>query len=108
MDNALTDLKHSPGPWRLADTDVVADAFGEEVLIAGVYAGGYTRGGNGNRERLEANARLIAAAPELLEALKAILADCGETTMDGYVENSIHSDEVNKARAAISKATGAA
>jgi hypothetical protein len=53
-----------------------------------------------------ADARLIAAAPELLEALERLLADCGEAMSDGYVENSIHSNEVELARAAIAKARG--
>lgn len=53
------------------------------------------------------DARLIAAAPDLLEALTNLLADCGETMADGYVENSIHSNEVEAARAAIARATGA-
>lgn len=49
---------------------------------------------------LLANARLIAAAPELLEALSGFLAEFGDKT-----DNNAN---VRKARAAIAKATGAA
>jgi hypothetical protein len=54
----------------------------------------------GDKGTYLANARLIAAAPDLLEALKAIIAD------------GVHSDVVphlqDKARAAIAKAEGGA
>ena len=50
----------------------------------------------------EANARLIAAAPDLLEALKEML-DNHEDACTGYGEGA-----AEKARAAIAKATGAA
>lgn len=47
----------------------------------------------------EANARLIAAAPELLEALRDLLND-----YDGGIEPG-ESTLIDKARAAIAKAT---
>jgi hypothetical protein len=49
----------------------------------------------------EANARLIAAAPELLEALKTIL----DVAEDGSLDQMTMSDGIhNIARAAINKA----
>jgi hypothetical protein len=54
---------HSPGPWRWAERDgddCLLDAAGEEVIA-------------GERACLSADARLIAAAPELLEALRGVL-----------------------------------
>jgi len=61
---------HTPGPWRVGPVDdtVVTDADGKEVAaIDGDY--------NSPDEwpRMEANARLIAAAPELLDALKRLI-----------------------------------
>lgn len=60
----------------------------------------------------EANARLIAAAPELLEALKAAI-DCGMVPITSASEGgaSKHSRQVQVAdtiRAAIAKAEGTA
>lgn len=53
----------------------------------------------------EADARLIAAAPELYEALVACVADM-ETTEDFYGKHPAAQDVIANARAALSKATG--
>ena len=90
--------QHIPGPWRVtahgggeytveAHTETVAtsvDETGEECAWA---------------EHTEANARLIAAAPDLLEALQASLK---------LIELSVpfEGEVTRKARAAIAKATG--
>jgi hypothetical protein len=50
--------------------------------------------GAGDDAETQANARLIAAAPDLLEALRAML------------EDDDHGEACSKARAAIAKATG--
>jgi hypothetical protein len=61
-----------------------------------------------------ADARLIAAAPELLEALQGMLNIVSDSYgVDGYhlngeiAEWDEFSDEINAANAAIAKATGA-
>jgi len=87
--------KHTPGPWYEAKTGntqglVVDEQTGANVAV--VYD--------------KANARLIAAAPELLETLKTIVADY-EERMELYPEangqpNRIHVMKLG--RAAISKA----
>lgn len=90
--------KHTRGPWNYNDN---SDAGGLVVWAA-------------NRDRVarvcwygkqsetpyatEANARLIAAAPELLEAAQGILVD----DMFRYLPN----EYIAKVRAAIAKATG--
>ena len=55
----------------------------------------------GDDEELEANARLIAAAPDLLEALERLLAAAEKTTFSDQFPQ-----ECENARAALSKATG--
>jgi len=60
--------KHTPGPWKIIrlDNEVYINPdreSGEYALIARIN-------GTHRRDSQEANARLIAAAPELLEALK--------------------------------------
>ena len=90
---------HTKGPWKLDGGkqewfSVRADHYGVVCNIPGY--------GIGARE---ANARLIAAAPELLEALE----ECKEVMADpfAYGETCI-SDAIAKARAAIAKAKGEA
>jgi alkylhydroperoxidase family enzyme len=85
--------KHTPGPW----------AVGPDLEVFYALNGvGITRplkltSMAGRTEEDRANARLIAAAPEMLEALQDLLNDVGKaSSMLGAV----------KARAAIAKARG--
>lgn len=55
--------KHTPGPWRANNRDKTSKQ-GWEVLAENKAITGW-----GSVQTTEANARLIAAAPELLEAL---------------------------------------
>lgn len=83
-------MTHTPGPWRADGEDVFSGHTCQATHIA-----------NANpirdmfRRTAEANARLIAAAPELLEALKDALAVHGDTYSWGA-----------KALAAIAKVEG--
>ncbi len=84
--------KHTPGPWRyMAGTHSHYDSEGK--AIARVYG---PRGIDCSRR--DANARLIASAPELLEALKAVQA---------FIEGEPDAVEpFGLVRAAIAKAGG--
>ena len=72
--NAYTkQVAHTPGPWVIDDDGEVTlitvpgGDSGVDNDVAEVY------GGNGNDpQEQQANARLIAAAPDLLEALQAM------------------------------------
>ena len=97
--------KHTPGPW-VADYDIYPIMVYSESQrrptydeIDNVY--GEAMEFIANTGCNKANARLIAAAPELLEALQEIIAssDAGNA--------SILDSLTCKARASISKATGA-
>ena len=67
----MTAEKHTPGPWRSTQRVVTAaETEGRLGMECRLY------GGNSHDNR--ANARLIAAAPELLEAL-IYLRDCAES-----------------------------
>lgn len=95
----MTNATHTPGPWH----------YSPDVSINGtklVYApDGYLVADAGRiPRRTESetlyNARLIAAAPELLEALELCIANMGwSSTERGR-------DAFDTARAAIAKATG--
>lgn len=93
--------KHTPasaGPWGVNE---FADLDGYRHFQVCVYANGAPVANlveNGTETR--ANARLIAAAPELLDALRAVMA-----LPDHAVDRR---DEAKQAHAAIAKATGSA
>jgi len=94
--------QHTPGPWsyrgslgphsnpHLLGPHVVENATGIQIAIL-----------NGWRSEVsEANARLIAAAPDLLEALK----DLREATKSRGVISTVKA--LSKTDAAIAKTTG--
>ena len=61
-------FKGTPGPWERDVRDIYPAESDYEIAI--VYDGKDTSILNLDKEVAEANARLIAAAPELLEALR--------------------------------------
>jgi len=65
--------KHTPGPWKVSIFGDIETEKTDEYGIA-IRRIAYDEGclGGGNEED-QANARLIAAAPELLEACKAVV-----------------------------------
>ncbi|MFV2949993.1 hypothetical protein [Pseudomonas japonica] len=67
--------KFTPGPWftkREGFSTVYVEARLRQGVIQEVAACGPTEAG---REQQEANARLIAAAPDLLRALELVMED---------------------------------
>ena len=92
--------KHTKGPWEVVQTDagiiVRTESVKKTRAGASRYAaiGGFDRSDPEQLAEALANARLIAAAPELLEALKGLLEQTG---LDGW--------RAEKARDAIAKAT---
>jgi len=101
--------QHTPGPWVqhpsypwIIKTDYRPIADVEDGLTVCNTAGHENSGFFPTPGEGRANARLIAAAPELLAALQN-LAD------RVYAEGSAYcAEEVEEARAAIAKATGVA
>jgi len=95
-------MSHTPGPWHISNGVQIRST---KHQIAKVWM---MRNGEGND-----NARLIAAAPDLLEALKEI-ADHHESQRELWSseENAdadqaeYHEDRRNFALASIAKATG--
>ena len=79
MSETKEQVKHTPGPWKIAEEDVTANLNGWRRNFILVHSTVYNHGQtalvpNGMDERGEANASLIAAAPELLEALRRCVA----------------------------------
>jgi len=66
--------KHTPGPWIVAE-DQVGDDDGNVIADVTLYNEWNTPEGIVTKEMpWEANARLIAAAPEMLELLEALVS----------------------------------
>lgn len=103
----MSEAKHTPGPWfthREGFSTVYIEARIGGGLIQEVAACGPTNQGS---EQQEANARLIAAAPELLEALRGLdEAYCRAGTHLTREERTEDRKRLIAARAAIAKATG--
>jgi hypothetical protein len=119
-----TEVSHTPGPWKVtestasdgainlyAETDWPVNTPGQRSL-ASMTGSAYTNPKKHyfNPETLEANranARLIAAAPDMLEALREILNEA-EAYAD-YLRSKALDEElertIDQARAAIAKAT---
>lgn len=89
--------QHTPGPWvAFADHPEGAIPVRADGLLVAVCR--YSQNPRIGKENAEANAHLIAAAPELLEALKDV--------MDRLVDKHEQDESAVAAHAAITKATG--
>lgn len=78
----------------------------EEFFIMIKHDHGLSRLDNKSGAFSEANARLIAAAPELLEALLACECELSQNHGLAWSNRNAFLDAVNTARAAIKKARG--
>lgn len=100
----MSEVKYTPGPWTLQPYDgdeewcqgdwVIKDATGTSIMGDTPYYPWHSSNPN--------DARLIAAAPEMLEALKAVVDDLGHFTE--VSESIFHS--LHLADRAIAKAEG--
>ena len=71
----MSNTKHTKGPWKYFDDKIIYDAG-----YGGPFYSICTLDGNNN----EANANLIKAAPDLLEALELLIS---ELDASGDIEN---------------------
>jgi hypothetical protein len=96
----MTTTQHTPGPWKLAENPIgwqplisaeVADSIGP------IWHVGIANARGRSHEEAKANARLIAAAPDLLAALKlaknAIDAALPWLHPDGYRKNALEVED---------------
>lgn len=94
--------KHTPGPWHVnsSGAEIVED---RGIVIAEVFDRGT------ETPRPQANARLIAAAPDMLRALQDFVGM--SSSLEHGVRNQPYTDDsakfvIENARSAIAKATG--
>lgn len=102
----MKNLKHTLGPWifegPIQDTTGTCDIITEDKIVARVTAYEFY---NCTISESNANAKLIAAAPELLEALQILLKSHRQLTFQQ--NNNINDTPIEqKAQEAINKAIG--
>lgn len=94
---------HTPGPWTvnpIRPVQVATDADTPQLVATAVA--------DGDPYTAIADARLIAAAPELLEALHQLIVVIGLTAIKYKSDLDTVQEAVDEARAVIAKATGSA
>ena len=111
--NKTNETKHTPGPWVVAEGDSNGQAVVRNADIE--IATCWHHCVDGIEREMRANARLIAAAPELLAALDDLAEMCQQSRkyivlsddggMDAYNSTA---EAILAARAAIAKAKGEA
>ena len=103
--------KNTPGPWRHYDDEVFQQINGKvskQKICSLVSAGGDSFAED--EEELIANARLIAAAPDLLEQLKDTVGTIQTLLASSHLQQykglqTIGADIVRNAQETIAKAT---
>ncbi len=102
----MNQLKHTHGPWSLGriqnSGDPICGIFevlihhGEKPTQGNVVAEAYTATAGG-KENAEANARLIAAAPDLLKAAAVAMRLCVSEGLAGSEESQVIREAIQKA-----------
>ena len=110
-------MKHTKGPWRVVENKIIGNEISveasdlEDAIPITVIDCAGAMGGNDNK----ADARLIAAAPELLDALNGLLAGLNLPVVNEPLSEIDKAREltratckhlIKKAQAAINKAEG--
>ena len=103
--------KHTPGPWTNTPMQDTIWANDGDTMVARIADLPWKETPSGRRtsdcETEYANARLIAAAPELLEALQSFVSLCPSPEgLGGHAPIGAFFVIAEKARTAISRATG--
>jgi hypothetical protein len=93
-------MKHTKGPWYVSGDEVCADTDKGQAELATVHDECEYQ----PRLPKEANARLMASAPEMLEALEELMDPSHTCGCDCTMSEPCPIGE--KARAAIAKAKG--
>lgn len=107
-------IQHTPGPWKLGEFD---EPLGYDCMTAGVRCGNAVLDGSDYgqkrcgeiapeaKARMLADAALIAAAPDLLEALIEMEREKSDYMLRNNLGNPAGETTNRMARAAIAKAT---
>lgn len=96
----MSENKHTPGPWFVTGklTKYVEARIGGG-LVQEVAACGPTAADNGYGDQQEANAHLIAAAPDLLEALDKMLDNEEQRDFEKWLRSKAPSGDCSDVQA---------
>lgn len=107
----MTTAAFTAGPWKAHFEEayyVTGPDLGRVAMMCNLK-GAHGLGGRRSGDEAAANARLIAAAPELFDALKDLADDMSERfDLDSPSTNPGIKNTIAAARAAIAKALGSA
>lgn len=90
---------HTAEPWAVGGKTGLLNQIAIEPSIGCAYGAG---------DEVKANARLMAAAPDLLNAVQAFLDYDADTHGDGALSMIAYAEALSLAKAARAKATGSA
>lgn len=96
--------KHTPGPWQIIAPGFIGTVEADPQTIG--YASDHRNTRTRPLEEQVANARLMAAAPDLLEALEALADFSTEYGPSPRASSEDWADFLSAARKALAKARG--
>lgn len=94
----MPETQHTPGPWKLVEKHTVCSSKQSAALCYIVFSPERTP------QESEANAKLMAAVPELLVALQRLCNTC-DTAKSFQIKGGFREQVLADAKAAIKKAT---
>ena len=103
----MTQFKGTPGPWEVEDNGYFYDINAVRGTVGNVCSSATWFDNDEHRGPVAmANAQLIAAAPDLLEALQNMIGAFDNPIVRRKLPSDFNSEAIQSARAAINKATG--
>jgi hypothetical protein len=103
-------MEHTPGPWKFIENKDTANVFDYGYIMADTYIATINdpiAPASLPKSEIQANARLIVAAPDLLEACEIVLhSQCTGHTHGAY-HLHIKTDDMAKIQTIVNKAKGA-
>lgn len=97
----MAETKHTPGPWAISEHAELACLYVDVPGMTNMGGVATLYSGCVDRAQLDANARLIAAAPDMLEALLSVAPHVHRK----FCLPDLCDDDCVRIRAAIAKAT---
>lgn len=102
-------MKRTPGPWVALKAEQAVHEqdyyIASERGVVGYWKGGKSWHDDDKWVLTEADARLMAASPELLDALRELLSVYEGTVRSAHCQVEADDETIGMARAAIAKAT---